>query len=334
MQKLPTIAVVTRETRLQGLVARFATKGAARFRMKQVRAHQREQAFGSQASAETMQALDEADELADFDEFTTEDETYDNVIRQLQHDLDVGFPLAWIDRAYLPTFDFGRCAAVVVVGQDGLVANTAKYVGDLPVIGINPEPERYDGVLLPFVAAQARVVLQRTLKERSSIREVTLAEAELNDGQRMLAFNELFVGARSHVSARYTLRVDHQVEPQSSSGVLISTGAGSTGWMSSLVNMANGFAQWLGGSVTRQLDLNWEDRSLVWAVREPFVSQQSAAALVAGRLEQNNDLVIESLMSGGGVIFSDGIESDFLEFNSGSIANIHVAAQKARLVVA
>lgn len=33
-----------------------------------------------------------------------------------------------------------------------------------------------------------------------------------------------------------------------------------------------------------------------------------------------------------GVIFSDGIESDFLNFNSGSIATIGIAKEKARLV--
>jgi hypothetical protein len=37
-------------------------------------------------------------------------------------------------------------------------------------------------------------------------------------------------------------------------------------------------------------------------------------------------------MSSSGVIFSDGVESDFLEFNAGTIACITVAQQRARLV--
>ena len=168
---------------------------------------------------------------------------------------------------------------------------------------------------------------------RAKIREVTLAEVNLNDGQRMLAFNDFFIGCQSHVSARYVLRVDNQAEPQSSSGLIVSTGAGSTGWLSSIFNMAKGFAQWTGGGLQHGIQLAWEERRLVWVVREPFRSKQSGADLVAGWLNQGNELVIESLMPSGGVIFSDGVESDFLEFSSGTIARIGVAQQRARLVV-
>jgi len=42
---------------------------------------------------------------------------------------------------------------------------------------------------------------------------------------------------------------------------------------------------------------------------------------------------LESLMPSAGVIFSDGMESDFLQFNSGAIARVRAAEQRARLVV-
>jgi hypothetical protein len=68
-------------------------------------------------------------------------------------------------------------------------------------------------------------------------------------------------------------------------------------------------------------------------VREPFISKQSAANMVWGIVDNENPLSIESRMPIGGVIFSDGVEKDFLQFNSGSIATIGVAPEKARLVV-
>jgi hypothetical protein len=165
------------------------------------------------------------------------------------------------------------------------------------------------------------------------VRLVTLAEASLDDGQRMLAFNDFFVGAASHVSARYTLRVQEHAEPQSSSGVLISTGAGSTGWLSSVFNMADGLDRWRGMEPRDRLRLQWDDPRLVWAVREPFISRHSQATLVAGLLEEGQELVVESLMPEGGVIFSDGIESDYLQFTSGTIARLFASQQRARLVV-
>ncbi len=133
----------------------------------------------------------------------------------------------------------------MTLGQDGLVANTAKYAGAQPIVAVNPEPIRFDGILLPFLPDQARTAVGQVLDAKAAVREVTLADATLNDGQRLLAFNDLFLGARSHVSALYRIVCGKRSETQSSSGVLVSTGAGSTGWISSVFNMASGCDEFL-----------------------------------------------------------------------------------------
>jgi hypothetical protein len=69
------------------------------------------------------------------------------------------------------------------------------------------------------------------------------------------------------------------------------------------------------------------------AVREPFVSKLSAASLVFGRIEAGACLEIESRMPHGGVIFSDGIEEDYLAFGSGAVTRIGLAERKVRLIV-
>ena len=76
----------------------------------------------------------------------------------------------------------------------------------------------------------------------------------------------------------------------------------------------------------------WSDRQLAWVVREPFASRTTGVEMVAGMIDESMVLRIESLMPQQGVIFSDGIENDFLEFNSGVVAEITVAPQKTRLV--
>jgi NAD kinase len=337
---LPIIAVVTRETRLEHLKARWATAKAAAFRLQQAVGHEIEVRRakhmirgGKMAAAELAAAAAGAGALANEHDYEDEDAVYQRTVQQLLGALEFGYPVKRIDRAFLPNFDFGRCVMVVVIGQDGLVANTAKYVGDLPIIGVNPDPRRHDGVLLPFQVEQARATVRRVLENKARCREVTLAEVTTNDGQRMLAFNDFFVGCNSHVSARYTIEVDGQSESQSSSGVLVSTGVGSTGWLSSLFNMAEGFCRFAGGQEPRRVTLPWDDRRLVWAVREPFRSKHSSANLVAGFIDDSQELVLGSQMPLHGVIFSDGVESDFLEFNSGSIARFTTAKQRARLVV-
>ncbi len=330
---------MTQPTRLEGLVARWATRRAAKFHLKQAVVHERARSTSrsqrSTRAAETTAQLAEDQKAGDaaFASYEQEDRAQQGTIDRLKKELDLGYPLEFVSRQYLPTFDFRGYVVVVVVGRDGLVANVAKYVRDLPIVAVNPDPERIDGILLPFHVRQARQAVQRAVEDRAKIRPVTLAEVNLNDGQRMLAFNDFFVGCQSHVSARYLLRINNREEPQSSSGLIVSTGAGSTGWLSSVFNMAEGFTRWTGGGLQHRVHLAWEDRRLVWVVREPFRGKQSGAELVAGWLDQGNELVVESLMPSGGVIFSDGVESDFLEFTSGTIARVGVAQQRARLVV-
>ncbi|MDX1925632.1 MAG: hypothetical protein SFV81_03890, partial [Pirellulaceae bacterium] len=203
----------------------------------------------------------------------------------------------------------------------------------LPILGVNPDPKRYDGVLLPIELRRTRTVLLRTLKDAAKIRDVTMGEVELNDGQKLLAFNDFFIGCRSHVSARYTLQTEDGCEPQSSSGVIVATGAGSTGWLSSVFNMARGVTELTGGNTGAAQTMKWEDRRLMWVVREPFSSRYSRATMIAGMLNEDKRLQVESTMSENGIIFSDGIESDGIDFNSGSIATVRVAQQRARLVV-
>ena len=61
-----------------------------------------------------------------------------------------------------------------------------------------------------------------------------MAAARLDDGQELLALNEVFVGHASHQSARYTLALGERAERQSSSGLIVATGTGATGWAASI----------------------------------------------------------------------------------------------------
>jgi hypothetical protein len=71
----------------------------------------------------------------------------------------------------------------------------------------------------------------------------------------------------------------------------------------------------------------------VYVVREPFVSRHSQASLIAGVVKSGESIVLESRMPTGGVVFSDGVPTDALDFNAGAIATIGAAAHRTRLVV-
>ncbi len=324
------IVIVTRPTQLASLRRKFNTRSQAKFYVKRAKLQELAKAGTAAAVAEELAER----EFVDLDMAA---QVYDSSVQQLQQDLDSSefdLPVQTIDRDFLPNFLFGPSDIVVTVGQDGLVANTAKYAVGLSIVAVNPDPERIDGVLLPFKTDAARAAVRGVLQGKARHRAVTLAEAVLADGQKLLAFNEMFVGNQTHVSARYRLSVAGRSEPQSSSGVLVCTGAGSTGWLSSVFNMAAGVASLFGRPPKKEtLRFDWEDPRLAYVVREPFISKTSQATLTAGLLEPGQEIAIESDMAANGVIFSDGIEADALEFNAGAIARVRAAVGKARLVV-
>jgi hypothetical protein len=79
---------------------------------------------------------------------------------------------------------------------------------------------------------------------------------------------------------------------------------------------------------------DWEADYLHFSVREPFISKVSSARLVFGRIAAGENLQVISQMPQNGVIFSDGVEDDYLQFNSGAIARIELAEKKVHLIVA
>lgn len=226
----------------------------------------------------------------------------------------------------------------MTLGPDGLVVNTAKYLNGHPLVAFNPDPVRVDGVLVPFPVENATTVLRSVLNEPFAIRNVTMARAELNDGQSIDAVNDLFIGQKTHVSARYRIIYDGEEEAQSSSGIIVSTGAGSTGWLRSVFTGALGVTAGIGqptpgGDPAALARFDWDDERLVFSVREPFVSKVSGARIIFGEIGPGEAIEIVSEMPQNGVIFSDGIEEDHLDFNSGSIARIGLADRKLRLVL-
>lgn len=241
-----------------------------------------------------------------------------------------------LDRGFLPNLLFAPDALVVVLGQDGLVANTLKYLSGQPVIGVNPDPTRWDGVLLPFKVEDLATIAPAVQNGKRPLRKVTMTRVRLSDGQELHAANDLFIGPRSHVSARYEIQLGTHREAHSSSGVIVSTGLDSTGWFRSLLAGAAGIVgQPLKTQLKQLLEMGfpWESDHLHFTVREPFPSRTTQTDLIFGKVTQGEPLRLVSQMAGYGVIFSDGIEADFLEFNSVMVAMIDVAQRQGSLVL-
>jgi NAD kinase len=303
------VILITRKTRLEDLIAKYLTAAQAKFYVEHLG--------------------------ADFSDYQREHDVYQEQQHRVLQTLEQWGRYQVIERSFLPNFMFAPSDIVVALGQDGVVVNTMKYLDGHPLIGLNPDARRYDGVLLPFVAGDLSALLPEVAADKRSFKAVTMARASLANGQVLYAVNDLFIGARSHTSAIYEIASGERKETQSSSGLIVSTGLGSTAWFKSIVTGSLAIACAFGGEakVETYQPQAWDNGELRFAVREPFPSKMSQVGLVYGRVTHSEELRIRSLMPENGVIFSDGIEADRLEFNSGTEAQVTVADRVGRLIV-
>lgn len=304
------LVLVTRQTELEALIERFQTKSQAEFYLTQA-GH-------------------------DFSRIQAAHETYAKSLRAVKSAIGTELKSITIERQTLPQYRLEKNDVVVTLGQDGLVANVAKYLDGQPLLAVNPDPKTIDGILLPVQVPAFGHALGRTLSGSAEVKSVTMAEARLSDGQSLRAVNDIFVGVGSHVSARYQIRLDKKTEEHSSSGLIVSTGVGSTGWLRSIYAGALAITHGLHPEQPKPPEpapLPWDSDRLVFNVREPWPSLTTQASLVSGVIKTGHELELTSRMPDGGVIFGDGVQQDYLQFNAGVTARIGIADAKLNLVL-
>ncbi|MFN3605126.1 MAG: NAD+ kinase [Leptonema sp. (in: bacteria)] len=302
------IILITRKTRLEELIAKLNTKSQVEFFLKT-----RNQ---------------------DISDIELEHNQYYSSLNEIKRKIPRGYKLQVLDREFLPNYIFTKHDLIIVLGQDGLVVNTAKYLDGQPILAINPDPERFDGILLPFLPSDFSKVIPLALSDQLPYKELTMAKVVTNDQQVLYAFNDFFIGPQSHISAKYTIHYKQKSERQISSGIIVSTPAGTTGWLSSFFYATKGILKdfFKNNSIRmKPLRLDWEEKRLLFVVREPFRSKWSGVSIVGGSIDLDTSLIIESHMSEKGVIFSDGIEKDYIEFHSGCIAKVSIAEKTTKL---
>ena len=305
MTLVPRAVLVHRRTELQELLERHSTRGQADFYLR-TRGRR----------IEELQTRHDAAEAA----IST---------------VTSGIPADWrrgmVERDDLPRFLFAPDDIIVAVGQDGLVANIAKYLDNQLVIGIDPEPGRNPGVLVshpPGAAAEllsAAARLPRVAADVPAGRRIdrlTMVMAITDDGEQLTALNEIYIGQPTHQTARYALRLpDGRAEAQASSGLIVSTGTGATGWCRSA---------WMERKSPLILPAPAEAR-LSWFVREAWPSPATGTALTEGSLASGQTLAV-SAESDRLVLFGDGMEADTVSLTWGQTASVRLADRSLNLL--
>lgn len=295
MSTSPRAVLVTRETDFARLIATHATRGQAEFFLRR--------------RGQDIKTVERArDKIVD-------------AVNMVRQSLPEDWPLAQVARHELDRFIFAEGDLVFAIGQDGLVANLAKYLNGQPVFGVNPDPEVYEGALAQLEAESVKKYVAAVLNGRAKIERRTMLQAQLDEGPQLFGLNEIFIGHRTHQSARYEITLGESTENQSSSGVIVATGTGATGWARSIMTATH-----------NPLDIGPEEKTAVFFAREPWPSKSTGCAMAYGTVSRGEQVMLLSHMNDGGVVFADGMEEDRLEFSWGRTLRVSIADKTLNLV--
>jgi NAD kinase len=304
------IVIIKKPTRLDQLISRFNSIQQVKFYIEHIE--------GS------------------FDDYEKEHSTYHNSLENLIRNIEKVARIHVIDWLQLTNYQFNPDDVIATIGQDGLVVNALKYLDEQYVVGFNSDRSRWDGSLAQFDPNEASAIIEMCLQENVKTKSITKGFVQLSDNQKLYAVNDFFIGVANHSSARYQISYRQKKETHSSSGVLVSTPLGRSAWMKSVITGANGIMNRIQNKESKLVEKKedeWSNDYLYFAVREPFPSISSENNLVFGRINAKDDFSIESKMGENGIIFSDGIQSDFLGFNYSVKANFGIAEKKGRIVI-
>lgn len=298
------VVIVTKPSRLEELRLQHLTEGAA--------------AFILETRGQSIET------------YRLEEVVYEAALTELRRQIPSDIPTTSVSRSELPNFLFRDNDLVIVCGPDGLFANAAKYLGRQPVITVHPDQKTVSGALMLFAPAEVGAIIAKVLEGKHRCEDLPFVKAVINNDKVVWGINDIFIGRKDHISARYSIAYGGRTEIQSSSGVIISTGIGSTGWMRSVATMVQGIA----GPNHKLARLpSPSDSELVFVVREPFPSPNTSVSIITGRITARHELTLSSGMADGGYIFSDGVIEKAVEWNSGSAVVVTVGERYVSRVI-
>lgn len=237
-----------------------------------------------------------------------------------------------------PTFE--DASLVISVGGDGTVLSTTRATPfNVPLLPLRSAPSS-DGVLCRYDYDEIDKLARDVTDQRYQVVEWTLLKLRYRN-QTEVALNDILIGAEKSMKvARFSVDCHGRTEEQRSSGLVISTGAGSTGWYKNIKkqHLKTGFA-----SIDNTLSpvYDWAaqhfftfapGRREAWFTNRELLSE-TGVRCSQGTLTDGDVMHITSRMNVNGIISVDGDDEERLfDFPRGATATIELADQTLSVV--
>jgi len=184
---------------------------------------------------------------------------------------------------FLSKSDLKEIELVISIGGDGTFLSASHFVENMLMLGVNSNHEKSEGALTTIKLEELNKKLSEILNKNYKIKEYTREIICILKNDRCIrtehALNEIFFGnINPHHPSAYLLNYKNKEESQKSSGVLVSTGTGSTAWYKSM-------GGWPFSRTKKQLRFR---------IREPFRGRIHKPEVIKGKINPEEKLIITS----------------------------------------
>ena len=200
---------------------------------------------------------------------------------------------------------------VIVLGGDNSFTCVSQLIGKTPILGINIDPDRSAGCLMQHKASNkdSIVKLRDSLEKGYAIELWTRLQANVDGIDITPATSEYFLGEKQrNYMSRHILTYQGKEYEQKCSGLLVATGAGSTGWYKSAIPLRDSFSKTI--------------PSAAFVATESYSGRRH---VTDGFFDYKEELTIHSLNDSEGIISVDSWNE--VPFPRGSVAKIKIGTQ-------
>lgn len=240
--------------------------------------------------------------------------TLDKIIKILKK-YAINFKLA--NRDKLRNSQFLKKDLIIAVGGDGTFLRAAQFIEHQLILGVNADPKNKEGFFMRHSKSNSEKKIMQILKSEFKVKKLSRLEAYINNKKiDPLALNEFFIGARkSYHAAKYDIQIGKKKERQKSSGILVTTPAGSYAWSKSCCNKT----------------LPLKSKYYQFIVREPYEGRIFRNyKLKYGLLNKKQEVKIISEMLDG-VLIADSVSKEY-DFKNGSKATIRLSSKTLNVI--
>lgn len=211
---------------------------------------------------------------------------------------------------------------VISLGGDNHFQYITHFVDSELIMGINSDPLASEGALTYFTTKNFERILKKLQNDKFEVEEWTRLEAKLNGSKVERATDSYFLGEYSRIKAStHILEFRGKKERQKCAGLIVATGAGSTGWF----NSACRYIHHKGKKFPKT------KKCAEFLVTEAYRGKINKYSMLSGTIKKDDELIVHSLNDDKGILIADSMNAEH-NFNEGAKAVIRISDKPLRVV--